>query len=312
MRLAVIPFFVIIFSNASFGQRVSATLDRDKIVLGEQVSLQLKVEGVNPRSSFITAWFAFPDSINHLNIVKAGQEDTVDVNGLTTYLQQITITSYDSGRWAIPLQPIVVEDRVTGKKTTIKADSLFLQVLPVDVSALKDYHEIKDIIDVPAETDYTLIIAAAVSVVIVTILLILFFRKKKKPADKTAKPAFKVDALEDAIQKLQQLEKEMPQDKAQLKLFYTKLDEICREYFTRRMPVQVMQLTSDEVMFAIGVYLQDKQAKTAYHQLLRLVDAVKFARYTPDQPQHKDALKVAAATLQHIDKQIQIATYHVN
>lgn len=309
LKLVAFLLLLIVSFNTSFAQKVSATLDRDKIVIGEQLTLQLKVTDVNASTTFLANWFSLADTVNHITLIKKDTLDTVDVNGLATYVQHITITSFDSGRWAIPLQPITLQDRATGKQTVIKADSIFLQVLPVDVSNLKDYHDIKDIIDVPAQTDYTLWIAAAISAIAVTVLVILLImRRKKRPAPVIKKaPRSTRPPLEEAINNLKQLEAENLPAKGQTKDFYIRLDDICRTYFEERLSLQVMQLTSDELVPAISLYLQNKQAKTAYMQLLQLIDAVKFAKYTPAQSEHTEALQVAAATLQHIDGQVQIA-----
>jgi len=301
-----------LFVVKSSAQKISATLDRDKIVIGEQVTLELKVSDVNPRLSFLASWFSFPDSVNHLAIIKKDAIDTVDVGGLATYLQHITITSFDSGRWAIPLPPVIIQDRTSGKKTSLKADSVFLQVLSADVSGLKDYHDIKDIIDVPKETDYTLIIAAGISVVVITVLLILLLKRKKSPLPvakkqvKNARPP-----LEEALYKLNELEKEGLAVSGQSKLFFITLDDICREYFANRLNIHVTELTSDELLPMMGVYLQDQPARARYKQLLQLTDSVKFAKYKPAVPEHADALRAAAVTLQYIDGQIQISTGHV-
>jgi len=307
-------FLCLLFCNyASYAQKIVASFDRDKIVIGEQVTLQLKVVDVNPRTSFLPGWFQFPDSLNHLSIIRKDSVDTLDLGGYTTYIQHLTITSFDSGKWAVPLHPIVIQDKETGKQTIIKADSIFLQVLPVDVSNLKDYHDIKEIIDVPVKTDYTLIIAAAASVIVVVILIILILKRKKRPAPVVKKaPKSNRPPLEEAMYQLRELEKEGLPAKGQTKLFYEKLDDICREYFETRMNVNISQFTSDELLPVVAVYLQDKKAREDYRQVLQLIDAAKFAKYVPGNQENTEALQLAAATLQHIDTQVQITTQHVN
>jgi hypothetical protein len=297
------------FANA---QKISAALDRDKIVLGEQVTLTLKLEGLNTANAFVTNWFNLPDTIGHIAVIRRDTVDTIAVNGLTSYLQHITVTSFDSGRWAIPLNQLLLQDKTTGKQTPIAADSVFLQVLPVDVSNLKDYHDIKDIIDVPEKTDYTLIIAAAASAIALIILLVLLLRRKKKPAVPKAKPGEYKNPIDEALQQIATLRKEGVNEKQPVKVFYTRLDDICRLYFNRRMQMNAMQSTSDELMLKLGVYLQNREMKTTYFQLLRLTDAVKFARYQPAAQQTEEALQQAAATLQHIEKQLQIINRHGN
>ena len=73
-----------------------------------------------------------------------------------------------------------------------------------------------------------------------------------------------------------------------------------------------MQLTTDEIMVLLAVYLQDKQAKTSFYQLLRLIDAVKFAKYMAGDAQHTEAIALASSGLQHIDNQIQLSIRHAD
>jgi hypothetical protein len=315
VKVAFAFLFILLAVTATVSaQTITATLDRDKIVLGEQVTLQLKLEGINTNSAFLVAWFNLPETANHIQVIRKDTTDTIEVNGLTTYLQHVTITSFDSGRWAIPLQRLVIQDKATGKQTRLRADSVFLQVLPVDVSGLKDYHDIKNIIDVPAKTNYTLLIAGILSVIALAVLAILLYKRKKRapvPVN-ISKPAEYVSPLDEALQKIAALRKEGLPAKGQTKLFYTLLDDICRAYFGRRMKMQPKQSTSDELMIKLGVYLQDRDMKTKFYQLLRLVDAVKFAKYLPAEQQHEEALQSAAVSLQHIERQIQMANRHVN
>jgi len=311
LRILSLLVFCFLFSVTGYTQRLSAKLDRDKIVLGEQVTLELKLDGLDGNSTFITSWFNLPDTINHIQVIKRDTVDTIEVNGLTSYLQHITVTSFDSGRWAIPLQKLIIQNKANGKQTGIRADSVFLQVLPVDVSGLKDYHDIKDIIDVPVKTDYTLIIAGIVSGIVVMVLIILLAKRKKKPAKPARVPTSKLNPLNEALQNIDALKKEGLPAKGQTKLFYTRLDDIWRAYFNMRANIQSMQSTSDELMIKLGVYLQDRDMKTTFYQLLRLSDAVKFAKYQPTEQQNEEALKQAAACLRHIEKQIQIANGHI-
>lgn len=298
---------------ASYSQRIVATFDRDKIIIGEQVTLQLKVIDVNPRTSSLTGWFQFPDSVSHLGIIKKDPVDTVDVGGLATYLQRITITSFDSGKWPVPLQQIIIQDKESGKQTTLKPDSVFLQVLPVDVSNLKDYHDIKDIIDVPKQTDYTLLIAAGVSIMVAILLVVLILKRKKRPAPVVKKvPKSSRPPLEEAMYQLKELEKEGLPAKGQTKLYYIKLDEICRQYFEDKLNINIAQLTSDELLPAVSIYLQAAEARNVYKQLLQLTDAAKFAKYIPGPQENTEALQLAAATLQYVEGQVQITKQHVN
>ncbi|QEC68785.1 hypothetical protein FRZ67_16270 [Panacibacter ginsenosidivorans] len=297
---------------AGMAQKVSVTADRNKILLGEQIIMQLKAEDINPRTSVLQNWFILSDSTDHIKIVKKEPIDTIEINGYTTYLQKITITSFDSGRWQITPSPIILQDNATGKKTLLKTGSVVVDVLPVDVSGLQDYHALKDILDVEAKPDYTLYILIAGSVIVLVIAVLLLRKMFAKKNLAPPKPVYKGTALEYALQQIKELQQQNLIAGNQVKLFYTKLNNICREYFSTQLTVNASQTTSDELMLTLIVYLQDEKKRTAFFQLMRLTDAVKFAKYIPDATQHEEAIQTAVASLQHIDQQIKQTKQHDN
>jgi hypothetical protein len=298
-------FACALFFYAGTAQTVSVTADRNKILLGEQITLQLKAEDINTRTSFLENWFALNDSSNHLQVVKKEKIDTIEIRGLTTYLQKVFITSFDSGRWQFAPLTMNVKDKVTGKQTILKTDSIYIEVLPVDVSAMLDYHALKDILDVEAKPDYTLYIIIGGSVIVLLIVIWLFRKMFAKKKLAPPKPVYKGTALEHALQQINELQQQNLPAKNQVKLFYTKLSDICREYFSAQLSIHASQITSDELMITLIVYLQDEKRRTAFYQWLRLTDAVKFAKYIPEAVQNNEAVETAIASLQHIDQLIK-------
>jgi hypothetical protein len=305
-------FTYALFFYVADAQKISVTADRTKILLGEQIIVQLKAEDINEKNDFLQNWFQFNDSAAHIKIVKKKPVDTIEINGLYTYLQKIVITSFDSGRWQITPPPIILQNRATGSKTVLKADSLFIEVLPVDVSGLMDYHVLKDIIDVEAKPDYWLYILSGVSVIVLAVLIWLYVKQLSKKKLQPVKAVYKGTALEHALQKIKELQQQNLSAKDKVKLFYTGLSEICREYFSEQLNIQASHITSDELMVAIIVYLQDEKRRTAFFQLLRLMDAVKFAKYLPGEAQHDEAITTAITSLQHIDQLIKQSKQHDN
>src|SRR5436305_13065348 len=66
--------------NCVSAQSVSASLDRDKILLGEQVTLQFNLGNVSNLTSFVASWPQLPDTLSHTEILKKGSIDTITVN----------------------------------------------------------------------------------------------------------------------------------------------------------------------------------------------------------------------------------------
>lgn len=285
--------------NTASAQQVTAAIDRDKILIGEQITLQLKAENIRTDDNPIVAWFNLPDTINHLEVIKRSDIDTLDVDGSTTYVQNIVITSFDSGRWTLPAMQLTLQNSKAGLTT----DSFSIEVLPVDVSALQQYHEMKDIIPVEVKTDWVRIIIFAVILIAIGVLIYyLTKRKKVKPA---AKPLAAMPSLfEETIAKLEALQKEtLP-----AAVFYARLDAICRNYLQEQLYIRALHLTQDELTVQLNVYLQQQDIRIAFYQLLRLINAVKFAKYAPPAVQQTESIHTAIATVQYIHYHLQRTT----
>src|ERR671929_972963 len=95
----VISFFLIV-STTSFAQSsaVTATTDKQKILIAEYLRLNLKA--VFPRNQPIK-WFTF-DTLPHFEVLNKSKIDS-QLNGSSIQLQQTyLLTSWDSGRWQLP------------------------------------------------------------------------------------------------------------------------------------------------------------------------------------------------------------------
>ena len=121
------------FQTSLLSQTVRAAVDRNRIFIGEQIKLKLSVE--KGKAGII--WFSFPDSLNHFEIVKRSKIDTVVKGSYTNYYQTLSITSFDSGRWTFPSLSLAGI-----KQSTLPVS---IDVLPVDVSKMQDYNDIKNI-----------------------------------------------------------------------------------------------------------------------------------------------------------------------
>src|SRR5436189_5689375 len=67
---AIFCLLVLSTPTLSFCQSASASLDRDKILLGEQVTLQFNLNNLNPLTTYVSTWPAPGDTMNHVEIVK--------------------------------------------------------------------------------------------------------------------------------------------------------------------------------------------------------------------------------------------------
>ena len=309
----LLVFFILMvaLSFPAAGQQLSVALDRAKILIGEQVTLQIKVDHVKEGAVIIGPVFQLRDSMPNIIVVKKSAIDTIEANGNIAYTQQITLTSFDSGKWALSPVYMDIQDKITGKKSVLKSAALSVEVLPVDVSTMVDYHPMKEIIDVEVATNWWLISGIAASVVVLLLLLYLIF-KKKKAGPPVKKAVIKGTPLERALEQLQHLQEEDITDQKQIKKFHSTIDTICRTYLQESIGINALHITASEIVLRTAVYLQDDTLKLQFAELIRLNTAVKFAKFLPDAALSKATLERTVSTLQQLDAIIQQSRNHAH
>ena len=293
VKISIFILFLIASSNL-FSQKISATVDRDKILIGEQVELKVLVTDVDKNQKNVSQWFSLPDSFNHFEIIKRFPIDTIAVEGSINYSQKIILTSFDSGKWQIP----VIDISFTNNQI-IHSDSIEISVLPVDVSNLKDYHDFKEIVEVKAETDWLFIGAVAALLVVSVILIYGLFRywKKRKVLSKKGHTQL---GIKEALEQLDLLQQKGLIEKNRHKLYFTELILICRNFSDTQLQIFSADKTTDEYMLLLKNKVGNETTQTKYFQLLRLSDAVKFAKFLPSKTDCEEAMADAKKFVQTI------------
>ena len=293
---AKVSIFILLLAISSnlFSQKISATVDRDKILIGEQIELKVLITDIDKANADVSHWFDLPDSFNHMEIVKRFPIDTISAEGSINYSQKIIITSFDSGVWQIPAITVSFAE-----KLSINAMPINISVLPVDVSNLKDYHDFKEIIEVKPETDWLFIgsITAAVIVLVIIIFLVIRYFNKRKLRPKSVSKIF---SIKDVLHQLDALQVKGLIEKKQYKLFYTELINICRNYSDHQLNNYSADKTTDEYMLMLKSRIGNEPTLIHFFQLLRLADAVKFAKFIPPNNESDDAIFDARTFVQTI------------
>jgi hypothetical protein len=294
---------IILFCSLSISlqaQRASAIVDRQKILLGEQFQLELRLEGLATNQTAVVRWFNLSDTFNHLEVVNRLKIDTIDMNGNHTYIQKIMVTGFDSGRWVIPALSVYVARIGSSNPEMLQTQPIAVDVLPVDVSAMQDYHPIKDILEVQPKYDWWLWIAIGAGVLLLAALVVWLLKRKKK--EKPIVVKHKLPALEEALQALSALRNSNITNSLSSREFYLELENIYRRYFSRVLRFDAMQTTPDELMLRLKVDLQSNEFQTPFFQLIRLVAAVKYAKFQPSNSERSSDLDLTTSTIKHVDQ----------
>lgn len=270
-------------------QTVSATLDRNKILLGEQISLQLKVED----AAGLTQWFSIPDSINHLEVVERGKLDTISIAGTYILQQSIRITSFDSGQWQFPALQI---NTARGELIT---QPQMVEVLPVDVSDMADYHDIKEIVEVPANNNTAITIIIALMTLLAAVAVWWLARKKQGVKVPAAVVKHQLSSLAWALQELLALQNDA-EAQSSPRLLYQRLTTICRQFFALEIQGGVQHKTLSEWMIDLQSLPVEQGIKVSFFQMLRLAEVVKFAKYIPTPAEQAQAIPISRQLMQQV------------
>jgi hypothetical protein len=272
MKGFIFLLIILSFSFSVTAQKVTATSDKEQILIGEQFHIKLQA---NFSKKEQLDFFEI-DSIARFEILDKSAIDTSNFNDGFALVQNLTVTSWDSGK--IQIAPFVL-GRYQTKPLTID-----VAYSPNPFDTTKPYHDIHDIMEVkkPGETTWYWYLIG----LLILILLFLLFFPKGKPK---AKGEFVSDegAYKRALKKLDALDKRSDADS---KVFYTELIQIFREYLYRRKNIYSFSKTTDDLSIQIEKLNLDRDQYQHLLQTLRLSDLVKYAKYQPTREENQHSI----------------------
>jgi hypothetical protein len=282
-----INFFILFLLVETFqlfsflqAQNINASVDRNSIIIGEQIKLVLTADNVDGKKHPIVQWPQIPDSFNHFEVIERGKIDTVSKNGVNHYEQPYILTSFDEGFWDIPAFNVLFSKRSPRNPVSLSTPSIKIKVFPADISRLKNYHDIKNIMQTPKESDHSQTKTNSVIALIAFIVLIIVLwavLKRRRIKSKTLEKKGMLNSIDWILEQLTLLEKKQIPDKDAVKEYYQQLYQLCRQYFSIEFDINVLYCTTEEwVGILEGVEL-DKKNKAAFYELVKKADSVRFA-----------------------------------
>ncbi|MEO6883872.1 MAG: hypothetical protein ABI199_07590 [Bacteroidia bacterium] len=290
----------LIFSAALLAQNVSvsAKLDSNVIKIGEQTQLQLSV---NYRLDKGKVKITFPqvgDTLTgKVQVVRKSKIDTIIPDSSDPYgfiqRETLTITSFDSGYYAIPPFKFIINGDTSNIQQT---EALLLQVETVPVDTTKAIKDIKAPMSVPFNIKEIIpyLIYGVVALAIIILLIWLIKRSLKKKPIVIEKPKPKIPPHLIAIEQLEKIKQEKIWQQGNLKLYYSSISDTIREYINNRFNVNAQEQTTDEIIYNLRNNVEIQSAdKTKLKQLLRLADLVKFAKEQPIENENEQSMTQA-------------------
>ena len=269
-------------------------------MIGEPIELKLEASMPSGNSG---QWFPI-DSITHFEFIEKGKIDTSGTADTRTYRQTLIITSFDSGRWALPSLAFTVGNR------EYLTDSLPVSVAYSNFDPNQEYHDIKEIIEVEnTATRYINWVLLALAVLSLGAIVWFMRRKTTVPQVPVVKKAVStLSPLDEALQALEMIRQRGYDTPAGIKSFHTGLNDTLREYLFRKAAVATMEKTSGELMLQLQRFNLPATDFTRLAQVLRLNDAVKFAKFQPAAAENETSLEIIKNAVQQLESTISKQT----
>jgi len=284
-------FHLSLFSNA---QQALLLLEEDTIQIGEPTQLRLRLSFSKEVGDEVY-WPQFSDTLNrHIEVLERSNVDTIQSISIYDFTieQQITITSWDSGFWAIaPFEFLLGFD-------TISTDFVFLEVGAPAVDTAAEFKDIKDIYEIKLtfwewvkKFWYWFVIALA-GLCLIIFLVVKMFPKKKNPAH-GQQIEVRILPYELAMKKLELVRSESLWQNGNVKEYHSRLSDILREYIESKYRVPAREEITTNILGGLAAKPVSQHQLSELENILRLADMVKFAKQNPDATANENSYSAA-------------------
>ena len=295
--------FIVKMGNA-FGQNVDAVIDRDEILIGEQAVISLSVS-LNKEDPASVEFPIIGDTLlTNVEVINKGSIDTLETGedvSESRLEQKVTITSFDSGYYAIP----PFQFKVDGDFKETRAFLLSVETVEIDTTAgiMPDkgvYQVDVDWMDyVKVYWPYGAGVVGGLLTAALVFLLIRRYRKKQKekPIPIPVEPKIPPHVI--ALEELNRVHHEKIFLKGKIKEYHTQVTDALREYIEQALNVQAHELTTRQILQNLkysGIEPKDIQILKA---ILFKADMVKFAKEKPDDNENEKSVLEAIEFIQN-------------
>ena len=262
--------------------KVSSSLERDSIWLGDQIKMILIAEYP------VGTMLSFPqlnDSLgNGVEILSRSSRDSSKLgDGVLQMRQTYMITAFDSGPH--PIKPFLFVGHTKITPDTLRSNPLTLFVKVPNVDLKKGFADIKKPYGAPVTFKEIApwIIGIILLAAIVFFILYAISRRRKNIPLFSLPPKPKLPPHVVALSELDKLKAEQLWQHDKVKDYYTRLTDIIRVYLEERYEVPAMEQTTQEILSDFKGENSQIKGKlfTGLQKTLDTADLVKFAKYTP-------------------------------
>jgi hypothetical protein len=271
-----------IFAQNSWSFRVYP--DTTRIKIGEQFSIRMEASVKSGEKVIFPLW---KDSvIKGIDLISESKIDTLALNGsLLTIRRKWTLTSFDSGYYAIPA---LTARLASDFNDSLVSEAFLISVQTVKVDTTRAIKPIKG----PLSPEFSFMewwkeILIGLAALLLVIVLALFLRKRKSKKDQPVVFEEQINPSDWAMDRLYELKAADLIGKGLIKEYYVRLSEILRTYLEMQFGIAALESTTDEMIASLRLQGLSQDLLSKLKALLQLCDLVKFAKASPLYHEHE-------------------------
>ncbi len=275
-----IALFLMTLGGVAAQNSFNVQADTNRILIGGQIKLQLKAE--IPVTAEIK-WPSLADSLASFEIVNKSDIKEKIKGDIKTVIQDVWITSFDSGYAFIPAINAQVGEQL------MESQAIGVLVGMPQLEESTEYYDIKDPIDPPL--NWWLILGVAhLLLAIGTLIYYLRYRAARSKPHEVRTMESAISPYDRALNELALLQREKIWQEGRVKEYYSRVTQVLRQYLEHQMGKPAMESTADEVTEIIRNLNPSKELLEDCHYLMSLSVGVKFAKLTPTEADHEKAI----------------------
>lgn len=299
-------FFILLLVGANYclaqPPLIKTSVSNNNILIGEQ--FKLKVEAIFAGAEFKVNWLNLPDSLQHFELIEKSKADSIYNNDqLTGVTQSFTLTSFDSGKWNLPVVRVNIDPVKDDTTYNLFSDSMPINVAFSVSDTTTQLRDIKPLYEVSDQWPLWYWIAGGISVLVLIALLVWLFRYWKKNRSVIGVKST-ISPFDEAMLQLDALKKYNLSDAADTKLFHSKLVTIFTQYLSGSFNTNHLNKTTGDLLIVLKSMEASVETVSKMAGSLRFADAVKFAKYQPIAGDSENCLQVIKETIILLHKKL--------
>lgn len=301
LRLLLILFFAL----PTFAQEISvkANTDSSDYLIGDHINFTLTISH-SDEVGIITPFFR--DSLNKFEIIKDIPVEKKKAGNENLIIYKYVLSFYDSAEVTIPPIRIFFRQKNDTTLQSVQTDSLQIRIHKLSVKIEEDIKDVKPPIRIPFDW-FALIIWTLVAIAILLIAYFLYKKYfRKKAVEEVTKPKIVLPPHEEALMKLDQLNREQLWQKGFVKEYHTRITEIIREYFEKRFNLPALELPTSEQIEYLKHIPDAKEIISLTESFLTNADLVKFAKFVPMDGVNSEMMKQAIEIVNRTAQKVRV------